>query len=182
MIEIDVPGGPSLRLEHLVLDYNGTIACNGELLPEAKSRIDQLAKKVQVHVLTADTFGTAGEKLAELPCKLAVLPQKRQDAGKLQSPGPDIETECAPDRAGGAIPAGQSVWIPAVERFQSLAWLVVAESIHIAAHESRDFESGRALGLTLPALLAEQSRQSMLCTEFEVALFFRSQPQILHDR
>ena len=32
MIEIDVPGFGALRLEHLVLDYNGTLACDGMLL------------------------------------------------------------------------------------------------------------------------------------------------------
>jgi soluble P-type ATPase len=84
MIEVDIPGGSTLRLEHLVLDYNGTLACDGELLPEAKGRLAELAKKLRVHVLTADTFGTAGDKLPDLPCKLTVLPKDRQDAGKLQ--------------------------------------------------------------------------------------------------
>ena len=33
MIEIDVPGYGRLSLSHLVLDYNGTLAVDGELLP-----------------------------------------------------------------------------------------------------------------------------------------------------
>ncbi len=33
MLEIDIPGKSTLKLSHLVLDYNGTVACDGHLLP-----------------------------------------------------------------------------------------------------------------------------------------------------
>ena len=33
MIAVDIPGYRELRLEHLVLDYNGTLAEDGKLLP-----------------------------------------------------------------------------------------------------------------------------------------------------
>ena len=32
MIEIDIPGYKTLHLEHLVLDYNGTLAVDGVLI------------------------------------------------------------------------------------------------------------------------------------------------------
>ncbi len=32
MLTITIPGAQALQLEHLVLDFNGTLACDGELL------------------------------------------------------------------------------------------------------------------------------------------------------
>jgi soluble P-type ATPase len=83
MLEIDIPGGERLRLAHLVADYNGTLAVNGVLLPGVAGAFRRLAERLHLHVVTADTFGKAGEALAGLPCKLFVLPEGGQDAAKL---------------------------------------------------------------------------------------------------
>ena len=83
MIRIEIPGWKLLRLEHLVLDYNGTLACDGDLLTGVRSRLDDLAKHVQIHVLTADTFGKAHVALNGIQCQLCVLPAEHQDTGKL---------------------------------------------------------------------------------------------------
>lgn len=56
MIEIDVPGWRSLRLQHLVLDVNGTIALDGELLPGVADRIAKLRGAVDPHLLSGDTY------------------------------------------------------------------------------------------------------------------------------
>jgi soluble P-type ATPase len=82
MIEIEIPGHKTLRLEHLVLDYNGTIACDGRLLPGVKARLESLAGKLSVQVVTADTFGKAGSELKGIPCELVILPVEDQDKGK----------------------------------------------------------------------------------------------------
>ncbi|MBK8984582.1 MAG: ATPase P [Chloroflexi bacterium] len=82
MIQIDVPGDKVYQLEHLVLDYNGTLACDGRLLPGVGQRLVALAKHLKVHVLTADTFGTAGNELAGIPGHLTTLPPGDQAAGK----------------------------------------------------------------------------------------------------
>jgi soluble P-type ATPase len=84
MLEIDVPGYKILRLEHLVLDYNGTLAGDGELLDGVDSALIELSRVMQVHILTGDTFGLAGENLAKMPCKLVILPAPHQDTQKLQ--------------------------------------------------------------------------------------------------
>ena len=42
MIQIDIPGYKTLRIKYLVLDVNGTLACDGKLVPGVKERIDQL--------------------------------------------------------------------------------------------------------------------------------------------
>jgi soluble P-type ATPase len=64
MIEIVMPGYRTLRLQHLVMDYNGTLAQDGRLLEGILSRLDNLVDRLHLHVITADTFGLAQEELA----------------------------------------------------------------------------------------------------------------------
>jgi soluble P-type ATPase len=82
VLSLDIPGFGALRIEHLVLDFNGTLAVDGRLIPGVRSRLRRLARTVTIHVVTADTFGTARRALAGLPCRLAVLPAARQDFAK----------------------------------------------------------------------------------------------------
>ena len=84
MIETVIPDFGTLHIKHLVLDYNGTVACDGELLPEVKEILETIANKLQIHVLTADTFGKAQSQLKGIPCKLVILSKENQDIGKLK--------------------------------------------------------------------------------------------------
>lgn len=84
MLKIDIPGRGSYTLEHLVLDYNGTIALDGKLLPEVAVRMERLSEILQIHVLTADTFGTVEKALSGLPCSVSVIRAgDREDEEKL---------------------------------------------------------------------------------------------------
>ena len=83
MIEITIPGHAALRLNHLILDYNGTLACDGTLLTGVRERLIALAPRLGVHVITADTFGSAQAALAGIPCLVKVLPPGGQDVAKL---------------------------------------------------------------------------------------------------
>lgn len=82
MITVDIPGSEKLELENLVLDYNGTIAADGELIGGIKKRLVRLAKELTIYVVTADTHGSAEKKLMQLPCTLEVLPPGVQDEQK----------------------------------------------------------------------------------------------------
>ena len=84
MIEIIIPGFRNLQLKHLVLDYNGTLACDGQLLRGVKEALDILRDKLHIHMLTADTFGEARSGLEGVPCELSILPEENQDTGKLK--------------------------------------------------------------------------------------------------
>jgi len=84
MIEIDVPGNKNFRLEHLVLDYNGTIAFDGALIGGVKECLNELSQNLTVHVITADTFGSVKKALDGIDCQLAVIPLDQQDAAKLE--------------------------------------------------------------------------------------------------
>jgi soluble P-type ATPase len=83
MLEFDIPGDRLLRLHHLVLDYNGTLAQNGTLLVGVGPRLIKLAESLCLHVITADTFGQAKSNLATLPCEVVILSAANQAQGKL---------------------------------------------------------------------------------------------------
>jgi len=84
MIEINIPGNKILQLEHLVLDYNGTIAFDGALIDGVKESLAELSQMLTVHVITADTFGSVKKALEDIDCKLVVIPLEHQDAAKLE--------------------------------------------------------------------------------------------------
>jgi P-type E1-E2 ATPase len=82
MIALDVPGFGALRLEHLAVDFNGTLAIDGKLLPGVSERLRTLSTGLAIHVVTADTHGTAARSLAGFPCSLEVLPVSGQAEAK----------------------------------------------------------------------------------------------------
>lgn len=84
MVEIDIPGFRRLRLEHLVLDYNGTIACDGNLIQGVRERLSALSADLRIHVVTADTFGKARDRLTGVAAELLILPEDGQDKRKLE--------------------------------------------------------------------------------------------------
>ena len=82
MIAVEIPGFGTLRLGHLVADFNGTLACDGVLLDEVRDRLTTLSADLSIHVLTADTFGRVRAELRDLSCQIEVLPRENQDKGK----------------------------------------------------------------------------------------------------
>jgi soluble P-type ATPase len=83
MIALTIPGFGSLELRHLVLDYNGTLSVDGRLLPGVREALAALAEELEIHVITADTFGLAGVELAGLPVNLTIVPEADQAQAKL---------------------------------------------------------------------------------------------------
>jgi soluble P-type ATPase len=82
VIRVDIPEFGPLRVAHLVLDFNGTLAVNGKLLPGVNSRLLRLAARVRIHVVTADTYGKAQAALRGVPCKLTILVGGSEDRAK----------------------------------------------------------------------------------------------------
>ncbi|MFZ5826088.1 MAG: HAD family hydrolase [Bacillota bacterium] len=73
MLRLSIPGREPLTIEHLVLDYNGTLAIDGRLLPGIMDRLEALAERLSIHVVTADTFGLAAVETATLPVTLQII-------------------------------------------------------------------------------------------------------------
>jgi soluble P-type ATPase len=79
-IHVDIPGSGSLTLTRLLLDFTGTLSCDGVLLPGVAERLKELGSKLRITVLTADTFGTAAKQLAGLPLTLHLIQTGRDKA------------------------------------------------------------------------------------------------------
>ena len=81
MIELKIPGfNENLIIEHLMLDFNGTLAIDGKLIVGLKKVLNELSTLVTIHVLTGNTFGTVEEELTDVKCRVVPLPSK--DLGK----------------------------------------------------------------------------------------------------
>lgn len=65
-LTVDVPGGEQLNLHHLVLDLNGTLTNRGELIAGVAGAIERLRGMLELHLLTADTFGRGQDVAGEL--------------------------------------------------------------------------------------------------------------------
>ena len=73
IIKIAVPGYKNFRFEHLVLDFNGTLSCDGRLIDGVRKGLRGLSNRIKIHVLTADTFGGAVSELEGIPCEVSIL-------------------------------------------------------------------------------------------------------------
>jgi len=74
VLKIEIPNYKTLELEYLVLDYNGTIALDGEIRDTVRERLITLSKELEIYVLTADTHGTAKKMCEGLPLKIQTFP------------------------------------------------------------------------------------------------------------
>jgi len=74
MLTINIPGREPLRLTHLVLDYNGTIAEDGSVAEGVAPRLEELSKVLEISVITADTHGTAASRCQRLPLAVRAFP------------------------------------------------------------------------------------------------------------
>ena len=97
MLKINIPGREELLLNYLILDYNGTIAEDGEIIDSIRPRLAELSKELSIYVITADTHGTAAKKCEGLPLQVLTFPTT--EVGK-------IKAEEATKMEGGVITIG----------------------------------------------------------------------------
>lgn len=83
MLAIDIPDFGKYDIEHLVCDFNGTLAEGGSLIPGVGEALKLLSRSVQIHVVTADTFGTVEQALEGIKCKVHTLRPDEQRHAKL---------------------------------------------------------------------------------------------------
>ena len=82
MLELDIPGFGPVLLHHLVSDFTGTLSVDGELLPGVKEKLNEMAGILDVHILTADTFGKARHELQGIRCDISILTGESHDIQK----------------------------------------------------------------------------------------------------
>ncbi|MDY0211638.1 MAG: ATPase P [Desulfuromonadaceae bacterium] len=82
MFELNIPGVGQLHCEHLLLDCNGTLTCDGMLLEGVAPRLEKLAQHMHIEVVTADTYGNATATLRTLGCGIQIIPAANQAEAK----------------------------------------------------------------------------------------------------
>ena len=76
MLTVDIPGWRSLQLEILLLDVNGTLTLDGELLAGLKALIQ--FGMLEVQLVSADTFGRLDNIAAQLGVRAIRLGDPRR--------------------------------------------------------------------------------------------------------
>jgi soluble P-type ATPase len=84
MLRMEIPGRGQYTIASLVLDMNGTIATDGRISGKVRDKINLLAKRLKIYILTADTRGDAEATVGRTQAELVRLdegeeaPQKQQ--------------------------------------------------------------------------------------------------------
>jgi P-type E1-E2 ATPase len=73
LIKIKVPGRQIYKLKNLVLDLNGTITLDGNLIEGVRYRILELGQWIDISLLTADTLGKGQAISKELGINLHII-------------------------------------------------------------------------------------------------------------
>jgi soluble P-type ATPase len=82
-INIDIPGFGRLHLKVMCSDYTGTLSQSGKLVEGVRSRLCELSRRLDIHVVTSDTRKTAREQLRGIPLTLQdAIPVARHDEYK----------------------------------------------------------------------------------------------------
>jgi P-type E1-E2 ATPase len=82
MFRVDIPGVGTITLEHIVTDFSGTLSVDGNLVSGVEERLNELAKLLTVHILTADTHGKARAALEGIDARVSILEGDVHSAAK----------------------------------------------------------------------------------------------------
>ena len=82
-----VPGAASLEIEQLVVDLNGTLSDRGALIEGVRERLERLSPDLEIHLVTADTRGTAERLAAKLPVSVVRISTGADKADLVQRLG-----------------------------------------------------------------------------------------------
>jgi soluble P-type ATPase len=80
MIRVEAPGQDTMEIDNIVFDLNGTLTVDGRIHPKTKDKINLLAKRTRIYVMTADTRGDSQEVLRKLKAEIVRI--EGSDTGK----------------------------------------------------------------------------------------------------
>ena len=83
-MKISIPGRGEYLIKHLILDLNGTIALDGELIEGVAKRLDRLGRLLNICIITADTRGNARHLLQDLNVRWHKIEKGEESAQKLE--------------------------------------------------------------------------------------------------
>jgi len=88
-VTVTIPGRRRpLRIDTVVIDFNGTLAVDGRLIRGVCPRLKKLAAFTNIVVMTADTFGSARRALSGLPVEVCIIRQGADKRRFVESVGP----------------------------------------------------------------------------------------------
>ena len=74
MVSIDIPGKGKMNIENLVLDFNGTIAYDGNIKNGIREKIQRVHEMgINIYILTVDTYHQAAEQCKDMPVTLEIF-------------------------------------------------------------------------------------------------------------
>lgn len=88
-LRYEIPGDGAIEIEHLLLDINGTLTDRGELLDGVAERLGRIGNEIEVHLLSADTFGTLDELATELQVDAQRIARGAEKATFVERLGPE---------------------------------------------------------------------------------------------
>lgn len=84
MLVLEIPGRGRIEIKHIVFDFNGTLATDGKLTSATREQLTKLSELAEIHVLTADTYGSAQAECRGLNLTINTFPGARGAEGKAQ--------------------------------------------------------------------------------------------------
>ncbi len=78
MVVLNIPGEKTVRAEHLVLDYNGTLAEDGVMISAVKDILNELSGSLNIHIITADTHGSVRTQTKGINCEIIIIDEHYQ--------------------------------------------------------------------------------------------------------
>lgn len=100
---IEIPHESTARLDHLVLDLNGTSRIERELPPCVAAQIEQFAADLQIHLLTAVTLETAARLTSELRVSVSRIATEDDKAAFVGNLGADATAAIGNGRNDAAM-------------------------------------------------------------------------------
>jgi soluble P-type ATPase len=88
-LRVEIPGRGELHLEYLLLDVNGTLTNRGALLAGVEERIGRLRETIDIHLVSADTFGTLDSTARRLRVVAVTARSGEDKLRRLEQLGPE---------------------------------------------------------------------------------------------
>lgn len=83
MITIKRPGQEDLEIEFILIDFEGTLASDRRVHPKAKDKINLLAKRTQIYILTKGDKESVEESLKRVKATITYLKEGESSQQKL---------------------------------------------------------------------------------------------------
>jgi soluble P-type ATPase len=84
MIIFEASGWGRREIEHVVLDYNGTLATDGILEPGVDQRLQKLSIRARIHICSADLHGSVADQTRAFEAAIKILKGPNQSQEKVE--------------------------------------------------------------------------------------------------